>query len=602
MGPYPSRRSECAGGVPSLTGGAYEAAKSELSKEAGSEVCFQHASDRGRRSATLCSPLLPAVVGEGLIRLRHPVDVVLALVRAALLRLGVDELSGEALGHRALAAVAGELHEPADGERPRAAARDLDRDLVGRASHAARADLEHGGQLPDRLLERLDRLVARAARQDLERVVDDLLGERLLAVGHDLVDHLLHEPRALHGVGIDRADARQVLDAPAAHEHDGVLLEVVSLARDVGGDLHPVGQPHARDLAQGGVRLLGRGRVHASAHAPALRRGDAPLAPLARLEAGRRDLPLGARSALADELVDARHPAAHASNGQVSDRRLEHHRAGSGEPLLLLHGVGHTWRAWRGMLPELEGGFDVVAPDLPGFGGSAPLPAGTAPTPAALADAVERELDALGWEAPYVAGNSLGGQIALELARRGRARTVVAVSPAGMWTPRESLWGRSVLRLMRTLSFAPRPDLALRLAPVRLVVAGGVLGRPWRADPGELAEATLFVRKSSAFGATSREVHRRHPEGLGEIRAPVLVVWGTRDRLTLPRQATRWVAAIPGAELRWLPGLGHLPMLEDPELVAHTIRDFIARAGGAPAPGSTASGPSHQTASTTSSP
>ena len=286
----------------------------------------------------------------------------------------------------------------------------------------------------------------------------------------------------------------------------------------------------------------------------------------------------------------------------MSDRRLEHHRAGSGEPLLLLHGVGHTWRAWRGILPELEGGFDVVAPDLPGFGGSAPLPAGTAPTLGALADAVERELDALGWDAPHVAGNSLGGQIALELARRGRARTVVAVSPAGMWTPRESLWGRSVLRLMRTLSFAPRPDLALRLAPVRLVVAGGVLGRPWRADPGELAEATLFVRKSSAFGATSREVHRRHPEGLGEIRAPVLVVWGTRDRLTLPRQATRWVDAIPGAELRWLPGLGHLPMLEDPELVAHTIRDFIAGAGRTPAPGSTASGALRPTASTTPSP
>src|SRR5918997_1696877 len=84
---------------------------------------------------------LPAVVGEGLVRLRHPVDVVLALVGAALLRLGVDELSGQALGHRALAAVAGELHEPADGERARAATRDLDRHLGGRAADAARAGL-----------------------------------------------------------------------------------------------------------------------------------------------------------------------------------------------------------------------------------------------------------------------------------------------------------------------------------------------------------------------------------------------------------------------------------------------------------------------------
>src|SRR3954451_17377930 len=108
---------------------------------------------RTRSSATACSVIfvlkspflcrLPAVVGEGLVRLRHPVDVVLALVRAALLGLRVHELIGEALGHRLLAALAGELDEPAHGQRAGAAGRDLDRHLVGGAADAAGADLEH---------------------------------------------------------------------------------------------------------------------------------------------------------------------------------------------------------------------------------------------------------------------------------------------------------------------------------------------------------------------------------------------------------------------------------------------------------------------------
>src|SRR5690349_20598863 len=84
---------------------------------------------------------LPAVVGEGLVGLRHAEDVVLALERAALLGLGVHELVGEPLGHRLLAALAGEEDEPADGERAGAAGRDLDGHLVGGASDAARADL-----------------------------------------------------------------------------------------------------------------------------------------------------------------------------------------------------------------------------------------------------------------------------------------------------------------------------------------------------------------------------------------------------------------------------------------------------------------------------
>src|SRR6185369_1457079 len=105
------------------------------------------------------------------------------------------------------------------------------------------------------------------------------------------------------------------------------------------------------------------------------------------------------------------------------------HRGGSGEPLLLLHGFTDTWRTWEPVLPALERRFEVLAPTLAGHAGGKPFPEGGA-SDAFLVDALEAMLDELGWEAPAVAGNSLGGYAALRLAERGRARAVVALAPA----------------------------------------------------------------------------------------------------------------------------------------------------------------------------
>src|SRR3954452_22820740 len=153
-----------------------------------------------------------------LIRLRHAVDVVLALVGAALLVLGVEELVGEALGHRLLAALAGghaeaagralggELEEPADRERARPAGGHLDGHLVRRAADAAGADLEDGRERLDRRLELLHRILAGALADDREGVVDDALGRALLAVEHDLVADLADQARAEDGVRLDGPD------------------------------------------------------------------------------------------------------------------------------------------------------------------------------------------------------------------------------------------------------------------------------------------------------------------------------------------------------------------------------------------------------------
>jgi pimeloyl-ACP methyl ester carboxylesterase len=260
---------------------------------------------------------------------------------------------------------------------------------------------------------------------------------------------------------------------------------------------------------------------------------------------------------------------------------LDHHRGGSGEPLLLLHGIGHTWRGWKPMLPLLEPRFDVLAVDLPGFGRSPPLPPGTEPTPDALAGAVERAMDEAGFQRAHIAGNSLGGWIALELARRGRARTVTAISPAGLQHAREKAWGRNMLLAMRWAARkVPARDALVRTPLGPLLLAGPVVARPWRLDPDDLAEVLRLFVESPGFDATLSHTFDGQPRGLDAIDVPVLLLWGTLDLLLLPRQGRRFERLIPNAELRYVKGLGHTPMSDDPELLAGAIGDFATRGPG----------------------
>ena len=111
---------------------------------------------------------------------------------------------------------------------------------------------------------------------------------------------------------------------------------------------------------------------------------------------------------------------------------INYFRGGDGPPLVLLHGVGHHWQAWRPVIDRLTADFDVIGCDSPGFGRSAPLPKGVAPTIPAYAGAFAAFFAALGIRRPHVAGNSMGGAIALELARQGVVASVTAFSPAGL--------------------------------------------------------------------------------------------------------------------------------------------------------------------------
>src|SRR5215218_9032011 len=122
---------------------------------------------------------------------------------------------------------------------------------------------------------------------------------------------------------------------------------------------------------------------------------------------------------------------------------LAYIRRGSGPTLLLIHGVGFQRQMWEPVLDRLARERDVIAIDLPGFGDSPPL--AHTPSVEALAAAVAEFLDGLGVERPHAAGNSLGGGIALELGRQGRARSVCVLSPAGFGTMREGTWARMLL-------------------------------------------------------------------------------------------------------------------------------------------------------------
>ena len=256
----------------------------------------------------------------------------------------------------------------------------------------------------------------------------------------------------------------------------------------------------------------------------------------------------------------------------------EHGRDGAREPLVLLHGIGSSADAWRPVMGALETRHEVLALNLPGFGGAPELPRGTRPDVAALADAVERELAAAGFDRPHIAGNSLGGWTALELARRERVRRVVALSPAGMWTERERRYSDAMLRLAYagTRRVRAQASVLTRWAAARTALFSLVASRPWRLDPEDARRAIEALADADVFLETLEATLGDRANRLEEIAVPTLIAWGTRDRLLLPRQGQRFARAIPGAELRRLSGCGHIPMWDDPDLVATTILSFTA--------------------------
>ncbi|MEU4998663.1 alpha/beta fold hydrolase [Streptomyces sp. NPDC021622] len=262
---------------------------------------------------------------------------------------------------------------------------------------------------------------------------------------------------------------------------------------------------------------------------------------------------------------------------------VAHERAGKGEPLLLLHGIGHHLQAWDPVFGLLATEYDVIAVDLPGFGASPALPDGLAYNASTVVSALGALCETLEIERPHVAGNSLGGLLALELGREKLVRSVTALSPAGFWSPAERRYAFTTLLAMRhgaRLLPLPAIERLAATAAGRAALTSTIYARPGRRSPEAVVAETLALRGATGFEKTlsaGRDVlFADDVPGL-----PVTVAWGTRDRILLRRQGIRAKHAVPEARLVRLPGCGHVPMNDDPALVTRVIADTCRRAAAA---------------------
>ena len=263
-------------------------------------------------------------------------------------------------------------------------------------------------------------------------------------------------------------------------------------------------------------------------------------------------------------------------------------RVGSGEPLVLIHGFSCSPVVWQPVLGGLQDSFEILAVALTGHAGGPELPAGTPASVSALVNGVEREIDECGFDTAHIAGNSLGGWIALELARRGRARSVIGLSPAGGWERGsgeekrlKGLFARNHALVARTIGYMPKLVSRPRL---RRAVLGQALAHADRLTPAEALKMAQDVLDCTIYFDLMAAVLRDGPPAsFAAVTSPVLLGWGTKDKI-LPesRYAPQMQRLVPQARSVDFEGLGHVPMGDDRELIARTIADFAAQAQSGP--------------------
>jgi pimeloyl-ACP methyl ester carboxylesterase len=258
---------------------------------------------------------------------------------------------------------------------------------------------------------------------------------------------------------------------------------------------------------------------------------------------------------------------------------MYHVRRGTGRPLLLLHGLGSSWRTWSTVGDALAARRELVIPDLPGFGETPPLPGEV--SIATLADAVTRFLDAHGLRGVDAVGSSMGARLVLELARRGVVGATVSLDPGGFWQGWEQTFFASSVAAGHKLVQALQPVMPqlTHSAAGRTVLLAQFSARPW-AVPADVAltEMRTFAAGPSFAPLLRSLVHGPEQQGApaGSTPGPVTIGWGRKDRVCLPRQAARAMAKFPGAQLHWFEQSGHLPHWDEP---AETVRVILANTG-----------------------
>lgn len=252
---------------------------------------------------------------------------------------------------------------------------------------------------------------------------------------------------------------------------------------------------------------------------------------------------------------------------------LAYERIGVGEPLLLLHGIAHRRQAWYPIVERLAEHRELILVDLPGHGESPSLRSWRGNPSEAILDELLRFIDKQGLDRPHVAGNSIGGRFALELAELGAVRSCTALSPGGFWySPVDYLYTLGLFGTVMGISTVLSP-FAQRLTATkagRAALFFWVHSKPTRLAPDRAlgdyrallrARPTLlrFITEGAPFKETI-------PPAI-----PLTIGWSTLD-MVLPRYQARVARKrLPQAEHVILPGCGHVPMGDDPQLVADLI-------------------------------
>jgi pimeloyl-ACP methyl ester carboxylesterase len=245
--------------------------------------------------------------------------------------------------------------------------------------------------------------------------------------------------------------------------------------------------------------------------------------------------------------------------------------AADASPLVLLHGLAMSGDAWRDVVPLVRAHHDTYVPTAAGHRGGPPVSRRPARM-TDIVDAAERYLDMHGLDRPHLAGSSMGGFVAVELARRARASTVCAFSPGGLWTVGDGFQRRALGRLQRGVTWGRRTRRLLpyvyRSAPLRRIILRDVAFRADRLPPDralEMIDDGIGCEVLTDLCAEEWVIDRFDP-----LPCPVTVVWGDKETL-VPPGVSQTIERIPHARVKVLPGVGHVPMIDDPALVARTI-------------------------------
>jgi pimeloyl-ACP methyl ester carboxylesterase len=257
---------------------------------------------------------------------------------------------------------------------------------------------------------------------------------------------------------------------------------------------------------------------------------------------------------------------------------------GSGEPMLLLHPFMMSQNVWKKVAPLIAGTgrYEVVAPTMPGHNGGAKGPFFL--DSASLADDAERRMDALGWDTAHIVGNSLGGWVAFELERRGRARTLTGIAPAGGWrhfTPAKfEIVGKFLAGLPLYMVVKLLGDKVLKLPVTRYLTYPAVSATPNGLTDEDIADIIDDVEHCPAYyQLLVKSLTLPGLLELAEGRAPTHLVICEKDRvLPHPRFTRHFTTQLPDdTQVTHLDGVGHIPMFEAPDRVATLITDFVDR-------------------------